>query len=327
MLILFQNTISGKGGGIEKYGYSIRNLFNGSNEISIVVSPLYPYKVPIIRAVYHNLELRNLINEVNPDIIHINGNTSFAVVQGILIAKRLKKKVVLTPHWHPFKYMRRPFFAKLFFFSLIKPCLRYVDSIITINNEEFKFYSKLHSNVVQFPHWYQHENEKTFSDQRIEKSANTILFVGRLNETNKGIEHIYHLPEGKYNIICVGHGEIPYRRDIQIFQSMTEKELNHLYDTASLVVVPSRYEAFSYVALEALSHGTPVVISERVRIADYLEDKKGIGIFTFHDYIDFNSKVESLIHTKINIVDIMTPFSPETAKCNYKRLYKSLVTS
>lgn len=93
-----------------------------------------------------------------------------------------------------------------------------------------------------------------------------VLFVGR-NDTNKGIEHLYSLPDN-YRVHCVCKGTVK-RNDFILHQNLGDAELACLYRQASVVVVPSRYEAFSLVALEALQYHTPVVISERVRIGDY----------------------------------------------------------
>ena len=101
-------------------------------------------------------------------------------------------------------------------------------------------------------------------------------------------------------------------------------ELCSLYAKAALLVVPSRYEAFSYVALEALSYGTPVLLSDRVRIADYLENVEGVSVFTYHDYKDFVEKVKKSTDLVVNDCEVKRLFSGENIKEKYMSLFMSL---
>ena len=145
-----------------------------------------------------------------------------------------------------------------------------------------------------------------------------LLFVGR-NEENKGIDHLYKLP-AKYEVHCVTKGPL-LRKDFIIHSDISDNELNMLYKEAALVVIPSRYEAFSYVALEAFAHGTPVVMSDRVQIADYLKDKCGYSIFKYSDYDSFLDAVEKTINTKVDIEAIMSVFTPSIIKNLYRDAY------
>jgi glycosyltransferase involved in cell wall biosynthesis len=142
-----------------------------------------------------------------------------------------------------------------------------VDLVFNINKDDSVQFRKSHSNVLTIPHWSKFEHPV----KDIKKDPKMILFVGRLNESNKGFEHLYHLPEGLYEIHCVGNGDITMRSDMIHHTNISDNELMDLYLKASLLVVPSRYEAFSYVSIEALMCNTPIVISDRVRIADYLQ--------------------------------------------------------
>ena len=111
------------------------------------------------------------------------------------------------------------------------------------------------------------------------------------------------------------------RKDFIIHTDITDEELNALYDEASLVVIPSRYEAFSYVALEAFAHGTPVVMSDRVQIASYLAGKTGYSIFKYNDYSDFLKAVDRTIGTPVDVNGIMAIFDKNVIKEKYTNVY------
>ena len=148
-----------------------------------------------------------------------------------------------------------------------------------------------------------------------------ILFVGR-NEENKGIDYLYKLPS-KYVVHCVTKGKLQ-RSDFIVHSDVSDEELDLLYRKASLVVIPSRYEAFSYVALEAFAHGTPIVMSDRVQIANYLEGKSGYSIFSYGDYQDFLSAVDKTIGIDVDVNGILSIFDKNVIKNKYANIYKQV---
>lgn len=278
------------------------------------------HDIPQISSIFnYSYDDNTLEQEISKaDIIHINGYTAWGTRKAIKMAKQMGKKVVYTAHWHPFEYLRRPLAGRLFFNLLLKPVIkRYVDVVTTINNEDTAFFSRFFPNVIRIPHSYSGQPGPSEN-----KKKNMILFIGRINDQVKGFEHILSIPEGKYDIHCVGRGTIPVKRhDITQHIDISDDELENLYSKASLVAIPSRYEAFSYVALESMMHGTPVVMSDRVRIGDHLNDTDAYSIFRFGDIADFNEKIDHTIGQKFNITDIYNVFSPKNVKNMYKNVY------
>ena len=87
------------------------------------------------------------------------------------------------------------------------------------------------------------------------------------------------------------------------------------------MVIPSRYEAFSYVALEALERGTPVLMSERVRIYDHIEGLNGVERFRFGNMDDFVSKIQTTINGDVNIKYVQDFFSCNKIKGLLRSVY------
>lgn len=313
-----------KSNGIDMYCNALRNMFAGDDEINILPVENHPMvKGRILKERFAKGVLRDLFNDKGIDVVHINGFASFSVIQAFWYAKKAKKKIVYTAHWHPFQYLNHPFRAKAFFYFILKPLVkRYADAVVTINNEDTAFFKKFHKKVVQIPHWI---DTTALKPMAVEKDPRMVLFVGRYNDPNKGSEHLSYLPEGKYDIHCVGPCNSNLRSDMTSHVNIPFDELCSLYAKSSLLVVPSRYEAFSYVALEALSYGTPVLLSDRVRIADYLENVEGVDIFTYHDYNDFIEKVTKVVDKVVNKDKVKQIFSSERIKDKYKKLFLSLV--
>ncbi|MCR5679641.1 MAG: glycosyltransferase family 4 protein [Prevotella sp.] len=311
-------------GGTDNYCKVLHRLLGHDNDCQVlpvtdiphVKSALYHYK-------YEEQVLRPYIEQA--DIVHVNGYTAQGTIDAMRLAHRLGKKIVYTGHWHPFSCLRHPALGKLFFnMKMKRAIMRYADVVTTINNEDTRFFSSFFPNVVQIPHPL---NEQCRTDEPSEASIGQrdpqmILFVGRIDDPVKGFEQIYALPEGHYHIHCVGKGVLPAERsDITHHVNIPTEELTALYQKASLLVVPSKYEAFCFVALEALSQGVPVVMSERVRIADYLTGTAGWAVYRYGDTKDFIAKVEQTLGQTVSIDRIRHIFDPQAIAGKYKQIY------
>jgi glycosyltransferase involved in cell wall biosynthesis len=170
------------------------------------------------------------------------------------------------------------------------------------------------------PHWI---TNNSFPSPKPTNDPKMLLFVGR-NEKNKGIDHLYTLPKHKYNVHCVTNKKLE-RNDFTYHINIENNELSSLYNKASLVIVPSKYEAFSLVALEALSHETPVLASDRVRIADHIHGCSGFIVFNYDDYSDFIDKIESAQNLYVDSSKIKNIFSAEKALERYTKIYREVM--
>ena len=119
-----------------------------------------------------------------------------------------------------------------------------------------------------------------------------LLFVGRL-ASNKGLLELVqafaalHREQPDAELVLVGEdggmGEAVRRRASELGVSSVvhftgflrdERQLASAFAEARLLVLPSEYEAFGLVLLEALAHGTPVVASRVGGIPEFIPDGK-----------------------------------------------------
>lgn len=307
--------------GTDNYCQRLHMCLADDEECRVLEVPDIPQKRSVFKYAYDENVLAEYIAKA--DVIHVNGYTAWGTRQALRLARRMGKKVVYTAHWHPFSKLRHPFLGKMFFTLFLKPYIRrYADAVTTINNEDTAFFRRFHSNVIQIPHWNVNDCKP---DTSIVRKPNMIVFVGRINDPVKGFEHILSLPENVYDIHCVGKGDITAtRKDITHHVNIPQKDLDRLYAEASLMVVPSKYEAFSFAALEALAMGTPVVMSQNVRIADYLGGIEGYSVFSYGDIDDFNRKVNETIGRHVDTQRIADTFSARRIISLYKNVYKSI---
>ncbi|MBO4659512.1 MAG: glycosyltransferase family 4 protein [Prevotella sp.] len=311
----------GKVDGISTYCHALAQLFEDCDEVAVTPPLNCPVKESrLVNFVFGWKNLYKTMKATKADVVHVNGYTAFNVFQSLVMARLLRKRVVYTAHWHPFRMLRRPALGKVFFYVLIRPFLGFADRIVTINSEDTAFFSFAKDRVRRIPHWNRFKADVLPAP--VEKDKRMILFIGRFNAFNKGFDYLYHLPEGEYDIHCVGKGEVEVRSDMTIHTNIPDEELRALYARASLVVIPSMYEAFSYVTLEALAMNTPVLMSDRVRIADYLGDCQGAEVFAYGDFDAFVRKVATHIGSPVDREKVLEIFSPENIRKKYAEVYR-----
>lgn len=321
-ILLLRNVSPENFGGIKKHCIELSALFEDDVNIQFLpIKELSQKRIPLIQKTYFKFsELYKYIKEADCDIVHIHGFATLDIVQCFIISHLLNKKIVYSPHFHPFKYLQHPLFGKLYFYGILRFLLRYASAIVTITNNDTTFFQKYHKSVYRIPHQYTPMNNVDHISEL--KQKNMILFVGR-NDENKGVSYLYSL-DPKYEVHVVSKG-IFERKDIIVHSNISNEELNALYNKASLVVIPSRYEAFSYVALEAFAHNTPVVMSDTVMIADYLKDCNGYNTFKYGNTDDFLYAVERTIGQTVDKNKILSRFEKEKIKESYKVMYENVI--
>jgi len=128
-------------------------------------------------------------------------------------------------------------------------------------------------------------NLKTKTQSAIHNSTFKILFLSRIEE-KKGLELLFEALATlniQYCLTIAGSGEENYIKSLKqkaeslklddrvtwIGQVSNEEKFSVMVDH-DLLVLPSYNENFANVVIECLSVGTPVLVSERVGLADYV---------------------------------------------------------
>jgi len=152
-----------------------------------------------------------------------------------------------------------------------------------------------------------------------------VLFVGRLHE-RKGIDRILkawekvHKEDKDAKLLVAGKGEFEeqYKKmasklglkdSVEFLGHVTEEELPGLYTSSSLFVMPSYYEAFGLVTLEAMAAGLPVLATDTGIAPEAIEKGKNGYLIDDDDMADrilevlSSDKMKAMGHRSRRIVE------------------------
>jgi glycosyltransferase involved in cell wall biosynthesis len=319
ILLIFENELYANNG-IERHCRNIMDLYRNDPQVEFTYlckeQVAWHWNKWMNKIIFDYRQLKQRIAQSDCDIVHVHGFAQVMAAQSLRAALSLKKYVVYTAHYHPFSSLRHPLLGQLYAYFYIHPHLPRVNAIVAINNDDRRFFERFNSNVINIPNWI-----TGIEHSSVERKRNMILFVGR-NHDNKGLHYLNHIPVDRYEVHCVTNSAAGLSGNIKVHLSISDAELSKLYSEASLLVVPSRYEAFSYATLEALERGTPVLMSNNVRIADHLMGISGWDIFEFGNTGDFLKKIDSTMAKHVDVGKIMQRFSANNIKKKFDSLYK-----
>ena len=190
------------------------------------------------------------------------------IINGIVPLRFNGKKIAVN---HGLFEMPSNRLRKIIAKSLYRKCIRICVSQ-KVAQEYFNFFG-LDSTVIPLP-----LRLSMFRPSKFDERENAILHVGTrpVKNLNISIEAVKILKKKGMHpkLIVVGsrndHAENLLKRgrecgiDIEARGTIPVAELAGLYSKAKALILPSQYEALSYVIIESMASGTPVVVSSQI---------------------------------------------------------------
>lgn len=230
-----------------------------------------------------------------------------------IIAKLLKKQVTIAPFFHP----NHPFYERRSYYWLLKHC----DAVITLTDFERDYLQskgipseKLHvTGCGIHPEQYVPGDVDSFrsrlqSGYGVKEGDRLITFIGR-KTPEKGVGHLIEAVkdlrrEMPLKLFLAGPGFDWYKN---LYDSLSEEEKKIIVDLgvishqdkvnllhlSDLLVLPSKYESFGIVFLEAWICDVPVVGSDEGAIPSVIGE--GGFVFKFGNIEDLKAKLKDAL--------------------------------
>jgi len=236
------------------------------------------------------------------DIIHINEARAFTTVAAALYAQYAKIPYIIQAHGS-FVYGLRSHRLKRIYDKLIgRRIYSKAARVIALSPEEIRECESVGiprhkitviGNGIDLASWcVQREDGLNFRKRfGIPLDAHLVLFLSRLDK-KKGpdllVEALIRLKV--YNVYCVfagpDDGYQEYTQQLAINYGLSDrviftgllrdKDVQAAYAAADVFVLPSRFDTFPMVIVEALASGLPVVITEACQVAELVKEKAGL---------------------------------------------------
>ena len=255
------------------------------------------------------LFIKKILKKINPNIIIIGGYK--LNVSDIYLKKKNTKKFFWLERVND-KNIIKNLIRNLY----IKINLKKADGIFAIGKEASKFYKSFNSNVYNLP--YSINIQKKIKNYQVPK----FLFVGQMVE-RKGVKEILDTLKKLNTQDCkftfVGEGPLSkdviklsrQNKNIKYFKFKNELELNKIYMQNNILILPSRYDGWGVVVIEAMARGMALITSDKVGASkEYIKHNYNGRIFNLkmnnlenqiNYYIKNTSKIKLFGFRNINI--------------------------
>ncbi len=226
---------------------------------------------------------------------------------------------ILQPEWHPKDRIK---YFNTYFFKNIERSDRIITVSKFIKNEIIEHLGFNEKKISVIYNGVDHEIFKVYDQKILQITKSTlniskhfILFVGSVEPRKNLILLLeaYSLLDKtikkKFNFLLVGFKgwnntkvmDIIKREEqyIQYLGYLSDQELAHVYNLASLFVYPSHYEGFGIPPIEAMACGTPVIVSNAASLPEVCAD--AALYCDLYDANDLKEKMTDILtHTKLS---------------------------
>lgn len=181
-------------------------------------------------------------------------------------------------------------------------------------------------------------NEKIFIKKNIDKinSKELVIFAIGFNFIRKGFFYLLKAMQqiNNKNIKLILRSTIPSYLSTSLPSNTTiidshlkNEDLNNLYNSCDILILPSIDEGFGMVVIEAMLAGMPVITSENVGASDVIRNylpQYSDHILKIRDINSIKNKILDIYENKRNIKKIGNDFQLAAQKYLSKDVYKNI---
>jgi len=244
-----------------------------------------------------------LLKKIEPyQIIHIHGIFSIVILFSLIISVFKKKTIICTPHYHPIRTLNHPLLSRIWI-KAIYPFAKRISHFIVLTDLEKdllieEVLKRNKSNISIIPNGCRFKNYSPSQNQ----NNFDLLFVGNTSE-NKNLQALFNLENffrsKNLNVAIVIEKEMMDKGPFKFYSNLSNDELTDLYIHSKILIIPSKYEAFSLVAVEALNFNCKVISSSNVAISSLIK-KENNFFFTYKNSNELSGLIEKVLEINLD---------------------------
>jgi len=266
--------------------------------------------------------LKRIMN-IEYDVLSVNQVGYYYSDYAIRKAYSDGKKIILTPHFY-FHTNKYKYIKNLHFNYVLPTIFNKVNRIICFTKHEASYwmekFPRISKKIVIIPHYFMPPTK--IIDSGKNEFGTYLLFLGR-GEKNKRIDLLIQafdkLKSNYHLVLTIDTDEIPFNlrkivynnNKIHLLGRVSEKRKQTLLANCAVLVLPTDYEAFGIVNLEASFYKKPILLSE-LAIFKSILDSNGI--------IYFENNIQSIYTNLIKFINLSENEKNKMGIINYKNL-------
>ncbi len=301
--------------------YNKINLFvfspgknNLRNHKTIIENLSHSQFASFLLSIKLNQAIDSYVDKYKLDIVHVHSGPG-----GLFFVKRIKVPVIFTCHhtyWQQIHYLPAQKW-KHFLFFLERMGYANAEKIICVSNSTKEVLSASYridqARLVVIPNGIPHErmdHPNTKSEGKQE-----ILYVGRIDK-RKGVDFLIEAfeilalkyPKARLHIVGDGKDRVKLqeyceRKKIKVvFHGyLPDHQINLLANDSAVQIIPSIFEGFGIVVLEAMARGLPVIATNVDGIKDIIQDGTNGLLVNYGDKQALSERIYDLLsHDKLS---------------------------
>ena len=232
-------------------------------------------------------KIQATIDDIKPDIIYIHSTWAGVMARLPYLLKRKNIKIIYNPHGWSFLMEISKY--KKCIYAFIERVLANVTDVI-INVSKFEYDSAVQVNIARnkLVHIYSGISQEIEEDNEavhMPDNKLNLLFVGRFDKP-KGVdillESFKKCTRRDIHLTMIGGNVLNEKAQVDKIDDdritflgwIPNDKLGAYYKKCDVVVMPSRWEAFGLVAIEAMKYGKPVLASNRGALPEIICDNE-----------------------------------------------------
>lgn len=262
--------------------YRINTPGCGINRFPKVEEKLFSFKLKYI--------FNKIVKDIGKvDIVHAH-SCLWAGYSAIKVFNKLNIPVVITEHSTEFPKNELNGYRE----ECVKECINKGDGIIAVSNglkDSVNKYNQYNKEVKVIPNMF---SEELFSNNKVNRKNDKFTFVSvcylsykkgldillksfaKSFKGNKKVELIIGGDGDQYNNLVNLTNELDIIEQVKFLGGLSREEVAEYINTSDVFVLPSRFETFGVVFIEALSSGKPIIASRCGGPEDIVTEKNGL---------------------------------------------------